>query len=398
MHVTSEVKIPQQQAINRKFECKKSGYVCISSYLKNVTITSGPTVALEKLELLLKKGAISKDIDTHALAHTIGRQTAEHFGSNSNSFLMCPMFLFIGGCQHGFFQYVLGKGKSTVESANKLCQNIEEDKKTQKLTSLCYHGIGHGLTMMYEYDLKKAIGVCDKLNPGSARFNCWLGAYMEILNSEANGFINSEYFSKTDPYKPCDMFDGRRSYACFTYIPYYLLSFYKGSVIHAVHSCQYAPKQKSREACSIGFGVLFSLPHWLQEKNDSTKNVPKEAIKKCQLFNKSRLRGFCWEGALRNLFNANYPHVKDNAIYFCKNTPDYYQKQCFESIIFQIQIQTNSSKERLYQCQSLPLRYNLHCIIASANMKWLALLYFKFATSHNLYLIEDTVYNMLIAN
>ena len=64
MHVTSEVKIPQQQAINRKFECKKSGYVCISSYLKSVTITSGPTVALEKLELLLKKGAISKDIDT----------------------------------------------------------------------------------------------------------------------------------------------------------------------------------------------------------------------------------------------------------------------------------------------------------------------------------------------
>ena len=132
----SQKKLQPEKAEAPEFNCQAADFSCISDFLKRVTQSSGPQAATLLLHNLQKEGKVEKQVDDHQLAHIIGRETVAVFGTDAKSFLLCPMADYNGGCQHGFFEHVLGK-TSTAKEAAEACLSAESN-----LISSCMQSIG----------------------------------------------------------------------------------------------------------------------------------------------------------------------------------------------------------------------------------------------------------------
>lgn len=340
--------------------CNHGDWKCVNEKFRHITSVYGPTATLRYLEAEIKNNKVDPSIDTHALAHEVGKATADTFGKNIQAFLLCPMEMYNSGCNHGFLEEVISQNLSATEAANKICRNVGTDIDSLKSTSLCFHGIGHGLMMGYDYDLSKALDTCDSLGSFLASSNCWQGVFMEGANAQANNTAVTDNFSSSDPYQPCNVINQKYNEACYMYHPIYLLHFFKGNLRSAVDSCSKSPSTKGREHCAFGFGVIFSDTPWLLSQKASITDVPLEAIKRCNLFH-GNLRGKCIHGALVSFINTDYPNLEKRAIHMCNLIGNGLREKCFGLAASQIRFLAGAIDDRLLLCSKLPEKHKDKC-------------------------------------
>jgi hypothetical protein len=85
----------------------------------------------------------------------------------------------------------------------------------------CIHGIGHGLTKLYNYNTTAAVGRCNEFIPLWAQSACSRGIFME--NNDHFLETGKGDFDNDDIYSPCDRTVEKFAPQCYYYHPMHLL-------------------------------------------------------------------------------------------------------------------------------------------------------------------------------
>ncbi len=324
---------------------------CLLDELSKITKEYGPQASLSVLSELQAKKIISPAIEDHHVAHAIGRQTAEHFGINQEAFLLCPLSAYNGGCQHGFFQYVLGRTASSAEAADLICKSLDASFSA-KFKFYCYHGIGHGIMMAQAYDLERSLAVCDALSKKSHTEGCWQGVFMESVNGVMRGEARPGIFSETEPLRPCDRVEDKYRYQCFINHAGWLMKVLKNDMTAASLSCLQAPSNYIN-SCLQGLGLMVTNPSWQPTilNRPPDKSVNELAVEICAKF-PSAHRDQCIIGAVDNIMNFNELSI-GQAAGFCGLLDAQHESLCYEKIGSSLRSQTNDKLVIARECNTL---------------------------------------------
>lgn len=345
--------------------CSAGDENCYNDGLKTITAEFGPVPALDVLLQLEGSHLIQASTDDHQLAHAIGRKTAESFGVHGDGFLLCPT-AFNYGCQHGYFEYALGRANSTKDVINQICGAFETDPAfSSKFKFYCYHGVGHGVMMAEAYDLTASIGVCDSLDSMTAIDGCWQGVFMENVNAGMRGEARDGIFSTTDPLAPCAGLREKYRHECFINHSGWLMRVFNNSVAEGTKSCLKAPLG-SINSCMQSIGLMVTNPVWQTALAKSSVEDPpaggSESIawKLCREFPSGYVEQ-CMLGAVDNILNFD-ELVVVRASSFCGLVDGRFQNSCYERIGLDLRAQATDDATVRNQCANVPGEWRSACL------------------------------------
>ncbi|MDP2593828.1 MAG: hypothetical protein Q8P36_00605 [bacterium] len=283
------------------FDCEPTDFFCATAALKGAVGEHGPLVAVFLLEQLERDGRIADAVDEHQLGHQIGRATAESFGGGSGAFLLCPMSALNGGCQHGFFEYVLARTETPAQAVEQICGVLKNGGYSPKQQFDCYHGVGHGIMMAQAYDLDTSLRDCNTLPEAVGREGCWQGVFMENVNGALTGQAREGVFSREDPLLPCSAIEEKYRHECFINHAGWLVATAEGDFGAAARACLDAP-ERSIPSCLQSLGLMTTNPSWQAGLAPGDASPEATAWELCSLF-PSGHEGQCVIAAVDNLMN-----------------------------------------------------------------------------------------------
>lgn len=333
-----------------KFPCSDHDFSCASGVIMQITAMHGPRVAVAFLKRLQQENKIDLSVDDHQLAHRIGRETARVFGETGDAFRMCPMSDYNGGCQHGFFEYVLGRTTTTADAAEKICRPMK-DSFSAKVYFDCYHGVGHGVMMAQAYDLPASLAICDSLGDSVGQEGCWQGVFMENVNGAMTGASRPGVFSNEDPLLPCTVIDKKYQHECFINQFGWLMRVAGNSVSSAARSCLAAPSDQ-RGACLQSIGLAVTNPTWQISLTPKGDNLVVNAWHICQEFPEGHVDQ-CIIGAIDNLMNFDQFNTARSGA-FCDTISPSMRDVCYRQIGINVRRQATQSTDVAILCGALP--------------------------------------------
>jgi plastocyanin len=346
---------------NFEFTCTRSDYGCASNALKSLTREYGPETALGMLRVLMNDGRVSgESIDDHQLAHEVGREVSRAYGVNSEAFLLCPMSSFNGGCQHGFFEYVLGKTNTTAEAADLICASLGDDF-SKKFRFYCYHGVGHGVMMAQAYDLHTSLSICDSFEGGFAQDGCWQGVFMENSNAQGGGYAREGVFSKEDPLAPCNTLDEKYRHECYINHAGHLVGFFGHDVRKATTACLNA-KARWIPACLQSIGLMATNPVWQGTllRGAETMEHAAAAWEICKRFPDGKERE-CVIAGVNNITNFDGFNTS-RAQAFCETVDTEHRTLCFRTIGGDLRNQATDENSIRDQCSLFGREMHSACL------------------------------------
>lgn len=352
---------PDLPSVNLKTVCPDNYLNCFEEQFKKLIKDYGPKPVLDILERLYDEEKISRSIDDHQIAHRVGRETADILGINSTAFLSCPTS-FNNGCQHGFFEYAVGKTKNTKEAINSICGSLGL-QYSNKFKFYCYHGVGHGIMMAQAYDLAGSLKICDSLD-STAADGCWQGVFMENVNAGMRGETREENLSKTDPLAPCNKLKEKYHHECFINHAGWLMTLFPGDIKKASAVCLKIPSENSINSCLQSLGLMVTNPTWqltlTHTLNLEGKSNEEKAWNICLEFPDS-YREQCIFGGVDNILN--FDELKINrAGSFCNLVSDDYKNNCYKRIGLNIKNQVIENDIILQKCSNFSNNFKRECL------------------------------------
>ncbi len=347
-------------------ECAVGDSTCLVKYIEEKTARNGPETALTLLEAAFSDGVLDRNVDDHQIAHRIGRKTAEAFGATGEAFLRCPT-TFNYGCQHGFFEYVLGRSSSTKDAVDHLCGSFERDQTySAKFKFYCYHGVGHGIMMAQAYDLHAGLADCDSLPTNLGREGCWQGLFMENVSAGMRGEARRGVFSKDDPLAPCDALEAQYRHECFINQAGYLMQFFKNNVAQASRACLAAPPENV-DACLESIGLMTTNPSWQSSIAGDAKGAASEEIAReiCTQFPEG-YREQCIFGGVDNIMNFDELDIA-RADRFCALVDEHDRAACYRRIGISLRSQTTSDGVVREKCSALVTPFDRECLAGAGS-------------------------------
>jgi len=189
----------------------------------------------------------------------------------------------------------------------------------------CLHGMGHGLTISYEYDIFPAINRCDELDSRLEKMSCSTGVFMENIDE----FLRSSggTFDETDIFFPCNKVDLEYSPGCYHY-----------------------------------------QTNYIQFQPDYTVE---SGFKKCDMIEPKEFIKYCYYGMGR-INSVNSFENYENALKFCNEGDEDYQKYCFTGLLSTL-VTNLGTDQGLEYCEFLPFEFKEECY--SVMGKWVIMYY-----------------------
>jgi plastocyanin len=343
--------------------CESNNHGCISNSLKKLTREYGPALGIDALTLIIENGSISRTVNDHQLSHEIGRETARVYGVNSEAFLLCPMSAFNGGCQHGFFEYVLGKTDSSSEAAELICSSLDEGFSS-KFKFYCYHGVGHGVMMAEAYALMDALDTCNTFEGDKAKEGCWQGVFMENTNAGTNGTARENIFSDEDPLAPCNTLDNKYRTQCYLNHAGYLMHYFRNDTKLATESCLHAEDMWVDSGLQ-SIGLMVTNPVWQGQLLSQASvgvlgmSTEEKAWEICKLFPEEK-QVQCVLGGVDNIINFDELDVT-RANSFCSLVRTSFKESCYRLIGLRLLSNVTSDEDVEGICNELSPEGTLHC-------------------------------------
>lgn len=153
---------------------------CIETGLDQLIRTAGTETALTALEVLAKD---DPDVlrESHPLVHHVGKRSFAHYGSAPSALSHCTA-QFWSGCYHGVLQaYLSSLPQVEPRHLLSLCPVTERIPAYSFSRYNCLHGVGHGITMQFRYDVLKSLAFCDAFPDQWERESCYGGVFMENI-------------------------------------------------------------------------------------------------------------------------------------------------------------------------------------------------------------------------
>lgn len=371
----------------------------LSVFLQGKTGTTGNFKELESIqnkelnfkeyskfftELAQKKGAeyayqalgvavIPPGTDMHLLGHIVGEVLYKQEGLKG--IYKCTQD-FRNACSHSI---VVGlffdKGEEALPEIAEACRQAPGGSGAY---TMCFHGLGHGVLAYFDYDLKKAVQMCQKTGSREST-ECIGGAIMEMIGGgfhDRNAWErqNKIYFRKDDVLYPCsaDFIPKEDKGICYIYLTPHLFQAAGADLasptpLHfekAFTFCGKIQDQPDRGACYGGFGkefVVLAKQRDIRNINEMTVEELKRVYDWCLLAKDRSGSSACVLSALSSLFwgGENDSSVSIN---FCGVIDDPGHKlECFDGLINQEFYFVKDADRIKYFCGQLPDPYKNKC-------------------------------------
>jgi hypothetical protein len=252
----------------------------------------------------------------HEYAHAIGMLAYERSPDIVSTFVSCGDGS-ASGCRHGFMQaYFQHREHVATADVRSLCRPFEAETFNRALLFQCFHGEGHGLTMLYEHDAPRALGGCDLLATDVGRVSCYGGVFMEaFLNATAthdhagmaehHASTSYQAIDPADPLYPCSIMSRRHMRACYQFQTTVILHLNGGDIPAAARVCDRAPADM-RIACYESLG---------RDVTTYAARDPRKSAELCAT-GSDPYRPACYVGAVTAL--VNWAGTTDEAIEMCR--------------------------------------------------------------------------------
>ena len=220
-----------------------------SPYLIKLLDRIGP----EKTQEELLRSGLPFTGETHLLVHTIGKYIYEKHGASGLK--MCKDY-FLSACFHAFIiEDLSDNGMRGLSSTMNSCE-----KAGINVLSQCSHATGHGFVVWNDYDLVRALKMCDELaqkpDSNTPAFNCYDGVFMENLFSVHEGELSEKrWIDDTDPYYPCNDTRIPEKYlgGCWVNQASRMHQMYQGDLKKVAQGCDQVLNPKHQELCYNNF-------------------------------------------------------------------------------------------------------------------------------------------------
>ena len=251
---------------------------------------------------------------------------------------------------------------------------------------MCYHGLGHGVLAYADYDLKRAVALCQKA--GTAHYGyeegnqCVGGVIMEIISGGGHNHDlwekqRVQWLKPEDPLYPCKadfMPEGAKTF-CYLYITPYLWIAAGGDIgttdsavfEKAFRFCDGLPKNdaRGRDVCYGGFGkefIVLAQERDIRKMSEMTRPQFERVYSWCLLAKNKEGSAACLANAVYSLYWGG-ENAPDAAIRFCTPIPDTYLRgSCMVSIIRSV---ASYQKDPVYRdgfCRQLLPEYAKLCV------------------------------------
>ena len=316
------------------------------------TLTSTKEQSEELLKLLKRVGPIETQElmvrsgmpftgETHLLIHTIGDYIYDEYGQDGLSY--CKDY-FLSACYHAFIINTLGdSGLDGMANVMEKCEIAGPGVPSQ-----CAHGSGHGFVAWQDYDLVKALEMCDKLgekSPNFPYFNCYDGVFMENIWGVHNGAPSEKRWIKdNDIYYPCNDPRIPEKYlrGCWSNQATLIYQHYKGDLKQTALACDAVENPEYRDVC---------YDNLARQIHPMTDGSLEKVASLCSVATGEARRNEC---ILINM--TSYWSVGDRVVPFeiCDSLSGELQNQCFDRLIGSIRFETGQNlNERKTQCDKI---------------------------------------------
>jgi len=349
---------------------------CYEDYFVALSDSGRVTLALGALDALADRDGRVK-ADGHVYTHVIGIKAWTPGRDVATVFASCNG-LFQSGCYHGVIQaYLTSDGGVDSTEVAGLCDQVEGSNQNRWLRFQCVHGIGHGLEMIWNWDLLRALQGCDWLTTGWDRQSCYGGAFMEnavasmpnghhasarVLadqGGEADHSGHSEHLDpaaitfkmrdSADALYPCSIVAARYWSACYMLQGGMILQRQGYDFDRAGAECDKAPNGV-RQFCYLSMGTMAS---------GMTVQNTRQTIRLC-VSGHPDYRPWCFIGAVKNFIDVTAD--PNDGIAFCRAVPPGKDKrQCYVAVGEQIAVLHGDAPNREKACARTPREGREEC-------------------------------------
>ena len=225
---------------------------CYHAGLEKILRTQGTEQALATLDRLARQ---DPDVlrDAHPYTHHLGRASFAYYGDVAEAFARCRE-TFWSGCYHGVLEgYLRSLLEVRADTIAAVCTREIDAWQSTFLQYQCLHGLGHGLTLYFDYQLPSALEGCDALASSWERESCYSGVFMEnvVAFLQPHHTHPEEHHSHADrprsllrpedPLYPCTAVDAPYQRACYRMQSSAILAFSQYDFTKAFAVCAGAP-------------------------------------------------------------------------------------------------------------------------------------------------------------
>ncbi|HQR16409.1 MAG TPA: hypothetical protein PKW52_17560 [Nitrospira sp.] len=323
--VQAEQSAPPESCRTQPYETKME---CYQQHLETVLQAEGTEGALTALEQITTQDPEALR-EAHPLVHHIGQQSFTRYGTAPLAMSHCRD-VFWSGCYHGVLQAFLSS-LAAVEPEHilPLCPISETVSAYSFQRYNCLHGLGHGLTIQFRYDVLKSLAFCDAL-PGSwDRESCYGGVFMENIvtfqqarraqpvghhHHEATSFLNPQ-----DLLYPCSVLTEKYLRACYLMQTSAVLTFLNYDFAQAFTQCARV-EGEHRTTCYRSLG---------RDISGYTLRDAQQVNALCRLGQGDQIQQ-CFIGAVKDfiLTDAN----PDPGLALCRSLDGPFKKDCYATV------------------------------------------------------------------
>lgn len=214
--------------------------------------------------------------DCHGILHRIGHEAFEHSDWDAAMSIARPMCG--GGYIHGVIEAKFGLLAELSPSSIRAEIAVACGDASNEV---CYHGIGHGLMVLYHNDISQSLRTCEAAAlPG--RIDCYDGVFMHVFDAEETG-IDKDIPERALGVRLCEKFDPDKQPSCQFYAPRIFARI--PTMVHdAVALCQRIDHAENAKVCAVGSGHMF-MKYMLPDAH--------AANEACATFSQLSLRAEC---------------------------------------------------------------------------------------------------------
>ena len=215
----------------------------------------------------------------------------------------------------------------------------------------CLHGIGHGLTQSYNYDVFSAVIRCEELDLRWEVMSCTKGIFMENVVEFFKS--NGGTFDDEDIFFPCNEIDFKNAPACYHYHTSYIISLPDYTVEDTFKKCDMIEPKELVKYCYYGMGRINAV--------NSFDNYEK-AVKFCKQGDANNQK-YCFTGSLLSLVKNR---GTGQGFEYCKFLPIEFKEECYNGMGKWIIMLYSSDLDREIECSKAEnLEFSKVCINAS---------------------------------
>jgi hypothetical protein len=280
-----------------------------------------------------------KSIPCHETAHHLGMWLYVYLNDIEKSLQLAQQQCG-GAVYHGVIQNYIqiqkfqGKEPKNID-IHSICVN-----KSSNIYSIehwqCLHGVGHGLTKLYDGSVLEAVKRCNEFAEIIEQISCSKGVFMQNVLDYFE--TKKGDFDEFDKYYPCNAVDSKYTPSCYHYHVSYLGLLNDKKLRKTFDDCDNITPDVMIKYCYYGFGRQLAA---------SIKSID-DALYFCKAGKISEYHTLCLEGMLLNLVNGN--KNPDIGFSFCTHIPQEYKFDCYDGLGKWVKMLYSEDEKRNLEC------------------------------------------------